>query len=70
MKRSDKLSKMLMNKRMEKNLNLHEAAKEIGIDYVTLWKIESKGYTNISYETARKIAKFLEITEKEVRETL
>lgn len=64
------LAKAMINKRLEKNLSMTAAAKEIGIDYVTLWKIESKGYTNISYETIGKIARFLKITEKEVRDLL
>ena len=62
------LAQVLTKKRMELNLNLKDTAKKIGIDYVTLWKIESKGYTNLSYDTVTKLSKFLEITEKEVRD--
>lgn len=65
----EKLAKMIMNKRLERNLSLEDASKVIGISYLTLWKIED-GYTKISYETTRKLAVFLEITEKEVRESL
>ena len=62
------LAQVMTKKRMELNLNLKDTAKKIGIDYVTLWKIESKGYTNLSYDTVAKLSKFLEISEKEVRD--
>lgn len=65
-----RLAKMLINKRLEKNLNQTEAANLIGIDRTTLWKIETKNKTNLSYVTIRKIAAFLEISEKDVRELL
>lgn len=64
-----KLSKVIIKKRMDKNLSLQEAAKVIGISYLTLWKLEND-YNQLSYETTRKIAAFLEITEKEVRDLL
>ena len=64
-----KLAKAIIKKRMDKNLSLENAAKEIGISYLTLWKLES-GYNQLSYETTRKIAIFLGITEKEVRDLL
>ena len=56
-----KLAKAIIKKRMDKNLSLENAAKEIGISYLTLWKLES-GYNQLSYETTRKIAIFLGIT--------
>ena len=62
------LAQVMTKKRMELNLNLKDTAKKIGIDYVTLWKIESKGYTNLSYDTVGKLAVFLKISEKEVRD--
>lgn len=65
----EKLAKLIINKRLEKNLSLHEAAKVIGISYITLWKIED-GYTKLNYQTTNKIANFLEIEAKEVRDLL
>lgn len=65
----EKLAKLIINKRLEKNLSLHEAAKVIGISYLTLWKIEG-GYTKLNYQTTSKIATFLEISTNEVRELL
>lgn len=64
------LSKVLTRKRMDENLSLVKAAKITGISRVLLWKMEAKGYTNISYETIDKLAKFLGITTKQVRELL
>lgn len=70
MKKGETLAKAIISKRMERNLSMSRAAKEIGVDFVTIWKIESKGYTNLRYDTVSKVAKFLEITEKEVRDLL
>ena len=64
------LSKVLTRKRMDENLSLVKAAKITGISRVLLWKMEAKGYTNISYETIDKLSKFLGITTKEVRDLL
>ena len=63
----EKLAKMIINKRLERNLSLSAAAKEIGICYLTLWKIEN-GYTQLNYQTTNKLAQFLEISVKEVRD--
>ena len=65
----NKLARAVTNKRFEKNLSLQAAADEIEVSYLTLWKIEN-GYSNISYETTRKLAIFLEKTTAEVRELL
>lgn len=70
MKKGETLAKAMISKRMERNMSMSAASKEIGVDFVTLWKIESKGYTNLRYDTINKVAKFLEISEKEVRELL
>ena len=69
MTKGKKLSRVLIEKRMEKNLSIAEAAKEIGISYLSLWKIED-GYSQLSYETVKKIANFLGISVKEVRDIL
>ena len=70
MKRGETLAKAVLNKRINKNLSMTQAARQIGISYVAYWKIESNGYTNLRYDTISKIAKFLEITEVQVRELL
>ena len=64
--KKDKLAKAVITKRIDKNLSLEECARQIGISYLTMWKIED-GYTSLSYETIKKIASFLEVSEKEVR---
>lgn len=63
-----KLSKVLYNKRMEKNLSMEKAAKEIGINYVTYWRLETSGVVNISFNTISKLAAWLEISERDVRD--
>ena len=68
--RETKLVRMIRQRRFEKNLSLHEAAKEIGIGYVTLWQIETTDYRKISYKTIGKLATWLEISPNEVREML
>lgn len=64
-----KLAKAIIKKRMDKNLSIQQAADEVGVSYFTYWKLEN-GYNQLSYETTRKIAIFLGITEKEVRDLL
>ena len=59
---------MIKNKRLEKNLSMVKAAELIGINYVTLWRIETRKITDITYNTIEKLAAFLEISEKEVRD--
>ena len=60
------LAKLLYNKRMEKSISMTEAAEEIGISYVSYWRYETLGNSNISYKTAKKLALFLEIPAKEI----
>lgn len=62
------LAQMIKNKRLEKNLSMVKAAELIGINYVTLWRIETRKITDITYNTIEKLAAFLEISEKEVRD--
>lgn len=61
------LARAISQKRFERNLSLTKASELIGISYVTLWRLEN-GYTKITYSTCSKLANFLEISEKEVRD--
>ena len=70
MARMDALSKVLIKKRLEKNLSMKKAAEEIGISYVSLWRIETKCCTAINYATVGKLAKFLGMSEKAVRDLI
>lgn len=65
-----KLSKIVQNKRLEDNLNVHEAANKIGISYLTLWNIENSDYTNLSYKTINKLAIWLKCEPKDIRNLL
>jgi len=60
------LAKTLYNKRFEKGLSMTEAAKEIGVNYVTYWRFETLGVTNISYKSAKKLAIYLDMPIKDV----
>jgi transcriptional regulator with XRE-family HTH domain len=48
--------------RKEKNLSQEELAKEAGITYTTLAKIESGNNTNPTVKTIQKIAQALDVT--------
>lgn len=56
------LSEIVKNKRTEMNVSLQTLAAIIGVNYVTIWKIENENYAKLSYKTINRLSDWLGIT--------
>lgn len=62
------LAELVKQKRLEDNLSLKRLAEVTGIGYVTVWKIEKRGYTQLTFDTIGKLCDWLEISPRELRD--